>query len=491
MKKFVVAILTCILILTSTSCSKGDDINPDIITGSGILELAEPKEESIPQASYAPESPDSNLSLQSPQSNGGAAGSSLFQATSSQTVSSLVSGSLASSQASSQQQSSSSSSGSSSGNSDQFPETPGDSSEVKSVWISYLELDSLLKGKSKSQFTSNIDSVFTNAVNFGLNTVFVQVRPFGDAIYPSDLFPWSYLATGTEGKDPGFDPLAIMVHMAHNKGLKIEAWINPYRVRSDSSSRPLSSDNQAQIWLNEGNDSVVKYGNIISYNPARPQARKLIIDGVIEIVQNYDVDGIHFDDYFYPTTDAAFDQAAYNEYKSSGGSMSLSNWRMENVNQLVRDVYTAVKSSGGGSVRFGISPQANIENNYNSQYSDVKKWMSNTGYLDYICPQVYFGFDNSAYPFESTVNLWNNLIKVNSVDLYIGLSPYKIGQTDQWAGSGKNEWLNTTDILKRMVLCSRQASKYQGFSLYRYDSLFGSGISNQVKTERENLKGIL
>ncbi len=326
----------------------------------------------------------------------------------------------------------------------------------------------------------------------GLNTVFVQVRPYGDALYDSDYFPWSHTITGTEGVNPGYDPLAIMVKEAHARGLSIEAWINPYRVRHSGTTAALSSDNQAQKWLSAGSDSVVKTAVGIYYNPGSEEARQLIVDGVKEIVANYNVDGIHFDDYFYPTTDASFDSGTYAAYQNSGGTLSLADWRRENVNILVRQTYAAIKSINP-SVKFGISPQGNMSNNYNVQYSDVAKWISTSGYVDYICPQVYFGFQNSTNPYDATVQKFNGMITAPGVDLYVGLAPYKIGTEDTWAGEGKNEWINGENILARMVGSARKNGHYKGFALYRYDSVFApaAGVKAQVEAELSNLMDVL
>ncbi|MEG2295690.1 MAG: family 10 glycosylhydrolase, partial [Oscillospiraceae bacterium] len=147
------------------------------------------------------------------------------------------------------------------------------------------------------------------------------------------------------------------------------------------------------------------------------------------------------------------------------------------------------------NVVFGISPQANMENNYDEQYIDVQKWLSQKGYVDYICPQIYYGFENEKYPYAYTVKLWNEMITVDGIELYVGLAPYKIGKEDKWAGSGKNEWFATTDVLKKMVVTAREASNYAGFSLYRYDYMFkpsDSGTINaQMKKEKESLQSIL
>ena len=366
------------------------------------------------------------------------------------------------------------------------------SGEVRGVWISYLELDGLLRGKSKSQFTANIRAVFDNCKNYGLNTVIVQVRPFADALYKSEYFPWSYLCTGTEGVDPGFDPLAVMVEEARACGLRIEAWLNPYRVRAAGSKNALSADNQANIWLNAGDSAVIRYDGVTSYNPASPKARELIVNGAREIVRNYNVDGIHIDDYFYPTMDAAFDAASYSAYRNGGGSLSLADWRRQNVETLMKALYSGIKAENS-NVLFGISPQSSVYNNYHAMYLDVAKISAGAGYCDYICPQIYFGYQNAVQPYQETLETWNKMVNADTVDLYIGLAVYKSGVVDNWAGAGKDEWRQNTDLIKRMVESARTQSAYSGFVLYRYDSLFNPAQSarDYVSKEYNNLKGIL
>ena len=358
-------------------------------------------------------------------------------------------------------------------------------SEKRAVWVSYLDFISLLKGKSEAVFSSNIQNAFNKVKALGLNTVIVQVRPFGDALYESRVFPWSEYASGEEGVSPGFDPLEIMVNTARKEGLKIEAWINPYRVRSKGSFSELSKGNKARAW--QGTDDVVSFNGGIYFNPASESARELIVSGVSEIVSNYDVDGIHFDDYFYPTTSEDFDRSSY---QNSGTSLSLGDWRRENVNKLVRSVYSEIKSINP-ACEFGISPQSSIEKNYSVQYVDARKWLSNSGYVDYIMPQIYHGFENSKMPFAKTVNDWNNLIKTN-VRLEVGLSPYKIGLEDKYAGDGRYEWIESDEILRRMVLCSRKQGSYNGFALFRYDSIINpqASIKPQLNNELLALKEI-
>ncbi len=354
--------------------------------------------------------------------------------------------------------------------------------ETRAIWISYLELNSMLAGGNKAAFVNNFKTACENVKNLNLNTVIVHVRPFSDALYKSDYFPWSHIINGVQGTNPGFDPLEEMVKIAHNAGLKIEAWINPYRIRT--SNMALSNDNPAVKWA--ASDYVVSVGNNKYYNPAYSEVQDLIVNGVVEIVRNYDVDGIHFDDYFYPDPDEDFDKLAY---QTLGNGQTLGDFRRNNVTTLIRKVYNAVKNVNP-SVTFGISPQGNNTINYNQQYVDVKTIVRN-GYIDYLCPQIYYGFEHGLSPFDKTVEEFNGYVKGTNVKLYVGMAAYKIGNVDNWAGSGKNEWLTTTDILKRQVLETRKNNNCKGFFLYTYSSFFSSSLSEQMKTEIQNLKSIL
>lgn len=362
-------------------------------------------------------------------------------------------------------------------------ETKAPEGEIRAVWLSYLELKAMFAG----DFTANVKSCFETLKQNGMNTVFAQVRPFSDALYPSKLFPWSHIITGTQGQDPGYDPLQIMVDCAHELGLKIEAWINPYRVRAGGSLE-LSADNPAAKWLSEGSDCVVESGGGLYYNPAREEVISLIVDGVKELVENYELDGIHFDDYFYPTTDENFDKQAFAD---SGDGRTLEAFRTERVSDLVKRTYDVVKAKNS-ELLFGISPAGNIGNNLNRLYADVKLWGSAPGYVDYLCPQIYFGFEHETAAFDKMVEAWEALCTSDSVKLYVGLAAYKIGTEDTvYAGSGRDEWKTCEDMLKRQVLCARQAAHYRGFALYRYDSMFSPSLSDQAKKEWKNLKSVL
>ena len=503
MKRLICALLAFLLLLTGCAAATSSAPAPEMIIGEGSV-LSRPAQSSQSQGSgEVPAVKNDSVASSSESSSGSmqqqsaASAPSSSAAPSSKTESSQMSASSAAAQSSAQSSAPKSSASSASSQSDasQTIQTPAVSvkgDEYRAVWFSYLDLGSWLQGKSQSTFRSNVRAAFTNVADMGCNVIIAQVRPFGDALYESEYFPWSYLCTGQEGQDPGFDPLQVMIDEAHSLGLSIEAWVNPYRIRTAGSKYGLSGTNQASVWENEGSDNVIRYNGGIYYNPGRAEVRKHIISGVKELVKNYEIDGIHFDDYFYPNPDSSFDAEAYRDYRSEGGNLSLGDWRRENVNILVRDTYAAIKAIDP-SVRFGVSPQANNDINYNQQYIDVKPWLSVSGYVDYICPQIYYGFDNETCPYEETVALWNNMIKTSGIELYVGLAVYKIGQTDNWAGSGKYEWVNQENILARQVQFARESESYGGFALFRYASLFApdSSVKTRVEKERNTLADLL
>lgn len=508
MKK-IAMILACMLVMSGCgNVAETSNLvsNTVTVTPSNLEPVSEPAGETpdpdapLPNeaaSSQTSSTPSSSQSASSkPSSSTAPSSSQTSSAASSKPSSSTAPSSQASSPASSKPASSASEVPESSEeeSSDAPVATKPASGEMRAVWVSYLDFYSIAKGKTKAQFTANIDSWFQEFSDYGLNTVYAQVRPYGDTLYPSKLAPWSHTisASKTEGEDPGYDPLAIMIQYAKKYNLRFEAWLNPFRIRSSATNVPLSSSNPAKKLLESGDRAVVEHGGAISYNPASSKARQMIVDVVVEIIKNYDVDGIHFDDYFYPTTDKAFDQVDYEAYRNGGGKLSLEDWRRDNVNKLIKGVYSAIKNYDK-SIEFGISPQAKMENNYHAQFVDVEKMINESGYIDYVCPQIYFGFENDSMPYSTVLTQWNTLVKGSGKDLYIGLGPYKSGLVDNWAGGGKNEWLDSTDITKRMVEDARKRSEYDGFAIFRSE-LFFSPSGDQaayINKERANLAKIL
>ncbi|MDE7279014.1 MAG: family 10 glycosylhydrolase, partial [Oscillospiraceae bacterium] len=302
--------------------------------------------------------------------------------------------------------------------------------EQKGFWITYLEYASILRNKSEKSFRSSIGKYFDNISDLGFNTVYVQVRAFGDAYYDSELFPSGEQFDGTIGTANCFDALQVMIECAHERGISVHAWINPMRTMTTSQIEKLNDSYTIKKWYNsKRGDYIVKSGDRWYLNPAYDEVTDLIAAGITEIAANYKVDGIQIDDYFYPTTGKSFDSTAYS---AMGKGTSLSDWRIANVNKMVKKLYRAVHSAND-TVVFGISPQGSVENNYGELYADVRKWCSENGYCDYILPQVYFGFDNAALPYADVIALWNSMVENSDVKLVIGLAAYKIGAEDGYA----------------------------------------------------------
>ena len=226
----------------------------------------------------------------------------------------------------------------------------------------------------------------------------------------------------------------------------------------------------------------------IYYNPASNKVESLILDGIEEIIKNYDVDGIHFDDYFYPAS-LTIDEKEYNKAIEDNSSLTLQKFRLNTITSLIKKTYDLIKDYDK-KILFGISPDGNIDNNYNSNYLDTRLFCSEKGYVDYLMPQVYYGFLNSVKPFEETVKSWNNLI-TNDIDLIPALAFYKTGNIDSYAKEGVNEWILYNNIIAREVMLSRELSNYSGFALFRYDSIFGNNLTETSFLEKENLKNIL
>lgn len=346
--------------------------------------------------------------------------------------------------------------------------------EMRGVWVSYMELTmENEKDKSQKRFTEKFEEIAENCKNLGYNTLVVQVRPFCDALYKSDYFPWSHILTGEQGKNPNYDPLKIICDVCREKNLNIHAWVNPYRISTQNSPSELSENNPYV------KDSSVgfKTQSGTYLDPSNENARKLIIDGIEEIVSNYDIDAIQFDDYFYPADMGSEDDTQYREYINGceNESMTLEEWRKANVNLLISEVYLRIHSIKN-NVEFGISPQGNINNN-DKLFADVQLWCTTKGYIDYICPQIYFSLDNPALTFEDSLQSWCELEFASNVNLYVGLAGYKAGTDDD-----EGTWLNEDNILAQEynIICENE--KTSGLMMYSYASLF----SDDGKKEMEN-----
>lgn len=373
--------------------------------------------------------------------------------------------------------------------------------DFKAMWLSQYDLNKVYtqNGHQRSQksFETLMDAILTNVKANGINTVIVQMRPNADSMYPSEVYPASTYATGAYGNDFEYDPIEIIVKMAHEKQLSVQAWINPMRGMLETEVQSIDSKYKIREWYDseEKNGTyVVVVDKRLYLNPAYEEVRQLIVSGAEEILQRYDVDGVHMDDYFYPTQDLSFDSKAYAEFAKENKTTSVASFRKNNLNLLVSSLYSAVKAINEDAL-FGISPAGNMTNVTDKQYADVHTWCKDDGYIDYICPQVYFGFEHQTCGYVKVCKQWSNIIKNDNVKLYIGMTLGKAkSKVDNYAGTGKNEWAEHDDILMRCLSATKDIKKCSGVAYFCYQYYFDpvTGVSvKETAKERGNLMPLL
>lgn len=325
---------------------------------------------------------------------------------------------------------------------------------MRGVWVSTVfNLDWPSSGsygnqvKQQQEYIKMLDDLQA----MGMNAVIVQVRPAADALYPSSLVPWSKFLTGTQGKNPGYDPLAFMVNETHRRGMQFHAWFNPFRANTDAKTDTLAANHVVK----KHPDWIVNSGNKLYINPGIPQARQEIIAEVMEVVNKYDIDGVHLDDYFYPSNGTFNDDAAFKAYNSKNFA-SKADWRRDNINQFVQQLDQAIKSVKP-QVQFGISPFGVWRNKavdptgsdtkagvtaYDNMYADVRTWIRQ-GWVDYVTPQIYWSLSFSAAQYDKLVTWWAGEVRGTNVKLYIGHAPYKLGTTE-------TGWQNSQEIINQL-----------------------------------------
>lgn len=331
----------------------------------------------------------------------------------------------------------------------------------RAVWVSYLEWQQM-DFSTEAAFRTQTEQMLDKIAALGATVVLAQVRPFADALYPSAYFPLSHLCTGQQGQTLGFDPLEIWVTAAHARGLELEAWVNPYRVRQGQTPA-LCAQSPAVLHP----DWVKTTDTGCYFDPANPAVRQYIADALGELCQNYAVDGVHFDDYFYPTTDSAFDA---DDYAAAQTPLTLAQWRTENVNALMQLCRQTVHGYGR---RFGVAPAGDPAQCAATQYSDAALWLRQPGYADYVMPQLYWGLQytkngDTSHSLARLAAQWAALPRSGEVALYAGLGAYRIG-----AGDGSDtpgEWQTGHALADQWR--ALQGAGILGGGLYRYDSLF-------------------
>jgi uncharacterized lipoprotein YddW (UPF0748 family) len=311
--------------------------------------------------------------------------------------------------------------------------------ELRGVWIAtYANIDWPNRTQTPTQQRAALITILDHHKATGINAVFIQIRSQCDALYQSSIEPWSADLTGTQGKSPNpiWDPLQFMIEECHKRGMEFHAWINPYRAVATASQ--LSSFSNEHV-AKKNPSWILTVGTVIILNPGLQQVRDHITSVITDVVSRYDIDGIHFDDYFYPSG-TINDNSTYTT--DPRGFTNVADWRRDNVNLLIRNVYDTIKALKPW-VKFGVSPSGiwrntvanggagtNGQEHYSVMYADSRKWLQQ-GWVDYIAPQVYWNIGFAVANYASLVPWWSN--NANGRHVYIGLAGYKVNDPAQGA----------------------------------------------------------
>ena len=348
--------------------------------------------------------------------------------------------------------------------------------EFRGAWIAtvgnidYPTSKTLTTAQQQAEFIRILDQ----HKQAGINAVMVQIRTNGDAFYPSELAPWSEFLTGRQGKapEPFYDPMLFMISECRKRGIEFHAWFNPYRAVANVNTASLDAKHVAI----KRPDWLLPYGNLRVLDPGNPEVRKHVTQVVLEVTNKYDVDGVHFDDYFYPYPQTGLilnDSATY--AKNNRGIISRNDWRRDNVNLLVKAISDSIKAVKPW-VKFGISPFGIWQNkttaqplgsatnglqSYSDIYCDTRTWLEK-GWIDYVVPQLYWNIGAPISDYSKLVPWWAE----NSFDrhLYIGQAAYRINE------AGNATWQNTTHMPSQIRL-NRANGKVQGSIYYNTNTL--------------------
>ena len=341
-------------------------------------------------------------------------------------------------------------------------ERPRGVTEMRGVWLATVanrdwpSRPGLTPAQQRTELIAHLDT----AVRDRLNTVMFQVRPTADALWPSPYEPWSQYLTGTQGQDPGWDPLGTAVEEAHVRGLQLHAWFNPYRIANNTDLTKLVASHPAR----KHPDWVVVYGGKLYYNPGLPQVRAFVEDAILDAVKKYPVDGVHFDDYFYPYPVAGQsfdDDAAYDTY--GGGFADRAAWRRDNIDKLIRETAARIEQIRPGT-RFGISPfgvwrniatdsrgsdtRAGVQT-YDDLCADTRKWVREN-WIDYIVPQLYWNIGFAAADYAKLLPWWAEVARGTKTQLYAGEALYKAGDPAQPAA-----WQDPAELSRHLTLAAK------------------------------------
>lgn len=342
--------------------------------------------------------------------------------------------------------------------------------------------------QQKKALTDKLD----NLKRLGINTVFFQVKPDATALWQSKILPWSDTLTGKIGEDPGYDPLQFMLDEAHKRGMRVHAWFNPYRVSVNTKPGTVTelnntlSQNPSSVFVLH-RDWIRTAGERFVLDPGIPEVRDWVTSIVAEVVENYPVDGVQFDDYFYTESpgSALNDSQTFRRYGQ--GFASKADWRRHNTEKLIAQVSQTIKKLNP-EVEFGVSPAGVWRNRshdpagsdtrgaaaYDESYADTRRWVQ-LGLLDYIAPQLYWPFARDAARYDVLAKWWANVVKSTNTRLYIGVALYKVGEPSRkepdWAVNGG------VPELKKQLDMNETEPHINGTILFREDYL------NQPQTQ--------
>ncbi|MCQ2450457.1 MAG: family 10 glycosylhydrolase [Clostridia bacterium] len=330
---------------------------------------------------------------------------------------------------------------------------------MSGVWVTYSEVNEMLRD---GNFKENFNKCLEKCKDMNITDIFIHTRAFCDSLYPSKFFPQNELSAKYD-----FDVFEYLIEKSHGQGIKVHAWINPYRVKTSDENINNLPENSPIKKLKKDIDYGFCGG--IFLLPSSENVKRLITDGIREICENYKIDGIHFDDYFYPTAAESFDKISYENYKSDNDNpLTLGEFRKSHVNSLISSVYTAVKFSNK-DLLFSVSPAADINKNKNSYFADIKAWCEN-GCVDIIIPQLYFGFEypDEKFRFNNLLEEWKKLAENTDTKLVIGLASYKINTKQE---PDNEEWQNGEEIIKRQTEICKNDKKVKGIVYFSYSNI--------------------
>lgn len=346
--------------------------------------------------------------------------------------------------------------------------------DVRALWVSNVANIDLPTVEDIDTYKKKILEMFDTCQEYSINAIFFQVRTTNDAFYKSKLNPYSRYLTGVEGKEPPFDVLQWIIEESHKRDIAFHAWCNPYRVSSDglkSVEEYLETCDDLNFAKKHPEYLVLDTKGKLILNPGIKEVQDFIIESMKELVSEYEVDGIHFDDYFYPYSGLDKDHDDSKEFEAQ--TLELGDFRRDNVNKVIKGVYDVMKEVNP-DLLFGISPfgiwKNNKENEYGSntatacsesyygQYADSVKWVKEK-YIDYLVPQIYWQFGHKIAPFADICDFWVDICKDSDVDLLIGHGAYRLGSGDDW---------DNTDELINQVKYTNQFDCVKGNVFFTY-----------------------